>query len=69
MEELIKIHARQLAEIDEIIWDDMENEMACLVGIRSIRQLEAFIQCFPGIISNTLVDIWLADSVYRGTDM
>ena len=50
MEELIKVHARHLADIDDIIWDDRDNEIACHVGIHSVGQLEAFIRCFPRII-------------------
>ena len=32
MEKLIKIYARHLADIDDIIWDNREDEIACDIG-------------------------------------
>ena len=50
MEELIKMHARHLADIDDIIWDNREGEIVCHVGICSVCQLKAFVLSFPRVI-------------------
>ena len=69
IKELIKIYTRHLARIDDIIWDDREDEIACHVRIGLFRQLEAFVTCFPRILCETDVEIWLADSIYFGLNV
>ena len=56
MEKLIKVHARHLADIGDIIWDNREGEIAYHLGIHSMCQLEAFVQGF----CKSPVHIWLA---------
>ena len=41
MEELIKVHARHLADVEDFIWDSKDREFSCHLGIRSIYQVEA----------------------------
>ena len=43
MEELIKVHARHLADIENFIWDRRDGEFACHLGIASVCQLEALV--------------------------
>ena len=55
IEELIKVHARHLADVEEYIWDSRDGEFACHLGICSICQVEAFIQGFPKYLCNSPV--------------
>ena len=68
MEELIKVYSRHLPDID-IIWDNREYEIACHDGIGSISQLEAFATCFPHIVCETEIEIWLAESISGWTSV
>ena len=64
MEELILTHARFLADVADVIWEKGEIDYACHLGVRSIRQVEAFVTGFPRLLCRSPLNIWLPDSKY-----
>ena len=69
MEEFIKLNSRYLSDIEDLIWDSRDCIISSHVGIRSIRQLQAFVACFPVTLCRPEVEIWLADLVYFGINV
>ena len=69
MEELIKVHARHLADIEDFIWDNRDEEFACHLGIRSMCQVETIIQGFLRYLCKSAVQNWLADLMYFGANI
>ena len=57
MEELILVHARYLADVDDVIWEKRDIEYVCHLGIRSIRQVEALVNGFPRLLCKSPIHL------------
>ena len=72
MQELILVHARFRADVDDVIWEKRDIEYVCHLGIRSIRQVEALVNGFPRLLCKSPIHVWLPDSKFhaiRATDL